>query len=135
MKISSLTITNFKRFSRFSIVGLPPKAKLILLVGPNGSGKSSLFDAFIHYYRMRVGYGIDGDETYYRKDLVANFDWGSSVDIRFHNNSEIHKKSFYFRSAYRNEPDFNVDNFSKTNLPYEALRIGRTIQNEGHTFF
>lgn len=46
MKITSLYLKNFKRFSELSIQRIPPEAKLVLLIGANGSGKSSIFDAF-----------------------------------------------------------------------------------------
>ncbi|MFH1673763.1 MAG: AAA family ATPase [Pseudomonadota bacterium] len=130
MKISNIRIKNFKRFSDTTIKGIHPEAKLVLLVGPNGSGKSSLFDAIIAFYRRRSGYGHDGDEKYCRKDFGSPFDWNSNVEMQFHGNPTISKKSFYFRSAYRNEPDFNVTSFSRATLPYENLRIHRTIQND-----
>ena len=46
MRIASLTLKNFKRFTDLEIGNLSENAKLVLLVGSNGSGKSSIFDAF-----------------------------------------------------------------------------------------
>ena len=46
MRIASLTLKNFKRFTELEIGDVPDSAKLVLLVGSNGSGKSSIFDAF-----------------------------------------------------------------------------------------
>jgi predicted ATPase len=46
MRIASLTLQQFKRFTDLTIADLPESAKLVLLVGANGSGKSSVFDAF-----------------------------------------------------------------------------------------
>jgi energy-coupling factor transporter ATP-binding protein EcfA2 len=46
MKIRSLRLRNFRRFTDLTITSLPDQAKLVLLVGSNGSGKSSVFDAF-----------------------------------------------------------------------------------------
>ena len=46
MKITALTLQNFKRFTHLEIKNIPTEAKLVLLVGANGSGKSSVFDAF-----------------------------------------------------------------------------------------
>jgi predicted ATP-binding protein involved in virulence len=72
MKISSISIRNFKRFSNLFIRDIPKEAKLVLLVGPNGAGKSCLFDALIQWYRNRVGFGVDNDVTYFRpSDQVA----------------------------------------------------------------
>ena len=46
MRLASLTLDNFKRFTHLEISDVPETAKLVLLVGSNGSGKSSVFDAF-----------------------------------------------------------------------------------------
>jgi energy-coupling factor transporter ATP-binding protein EcfA2 len=45
MKIRSLHLKNFKRFSDLLIEEIPDSSKLVLLIGSNGSGKSSIFDA------------------------------------------------------------------------------------------
>ncbi len=130
MKISKIIIKNFKRFSNFVIQDIPREAKLILLVGPNGSGKSSLFDAFITSYRQKVGFGVDNDEIYFRKEISNPFNWNSAVSILFHDQVVPTKKSFYLRSAYRNDPDFHISSFSKLLPPHNILRIGRTINND-----
>ena len=49
MKIKSIKLANFKRFTDLSIEGLPEKAKLVVMIGPNGCGKSSVFDALNCY--------------------------------------------------------------------------------------
>lgn len=46
MRIASLTLEKFKRFTELEIADVPSSAKLVLLIGSNGSGKSSVFDAF-----------------------------------------------------------------------------------------
>ena len=45
MKIKSIHLKDFKRFTDLTIEGLPETAKLVVMIGPNGSGKSSIFDA------------------------------------------------------------------------------------------
>ncbi len=45
MRIQSIHLQNFKRFTDLKIEGVPESAKLVLLIGANGSGKSSVFDA------------------------------------------------------------------------------------------
>ena len=45
MKIKSIKLKDFKRFTDLSIEGLPETAKLVVMIGPNGCGKSSVFDA------------------------------------------------------------------------------------------
>ena len=47
MRIRSVRLTNYKRFTDLSIEGIPSSARLVVLIGPNGTGKSSLFDAFL----------------------------------------------------------------------------------------
>jgi AAA15 family ATPase/GTPase len=46
MRIHSLRLQNFKRFTDLTIESIPDSAKLVLLIGSNGCGKSSVFDAF-----------------------------------------------------------------------------------------
>ena len=45
LRIRSIRLTEFKRFTDLTIEGIPDTAKLVILVGPSGSGKSSLLDA------------------------------------------------------------------------------------------
>ena len=130
MKISRILIRNFKRFSNLVIQGIPREAKLVLLVGPNGAGKSCLFDALIQWYRSHVGFGRDNDLIYFRKEVTNPFDWNRTVDVSFHDNVPLTKKAFYFRSAYRNDPDFHVSSFSRSVPPYDDLRIPRIINDD-----
>ncbi len=104
MKVSSIKLNNFKRFTNLAISEIAENAKLIIIVGPNGSGKSSLFDAFNTWYKGKSGFGIPNEEKYYRKDNSKDFDRNNSVEIKFHDHPDgqlIHKKSMYFRTAYR----------------------------------
>ena len=45
MKIKSIKLQNFKKFSNLAIDNLPDTVKLIVLLGPNGCGKSSLIES------------------------------------------------------------------------------------------
>ena len=45
MRLKTVTVKDFKRFTSLTVEGIPESARLILLAGPNGSGKSSFFDA------------------------------------------------------------------------------------------
>ena len=49
MKIKSIKLKDFKRFTDLSIEGLPETAKLVVMIGPNGCGKSSMFEALNCY--------------------------------------------------------------------------------------
>ena len=50
MKIKSIKLKDFKRFTDVTIEGLPETAKLVVMIGPNGCGKSSVFDAMNFYF-------------------------------------------------------------------------------------
>ena len=47
MRIRSLHLNDYKRFTDLRISCIPESARLVVLIGPNGSGKSSVFDAFL----------------------------------------------------------------------------------------
>ena len=66
MRIKSVELKNFKRFTHLTVEGIPSTAKLIVLVGPNGSGKTSFFEAFNHFYKYS-GFQSTGDAKYLLK--------------------------------------------------------------------
>ena len=78
MKIKSVQLKNFKRFTDLTIEGIPENSKLVLLIGANGSGKSSLFDGF-------------------RKALIPPFGQGYSEKFPMPK-LEIEAKNFYEKS-------------------------------------
>lgn len=124
MRISEIKIKNYKRFTDFSINGLPSTAKLILVVGPNGSGKSSLFDSFYFWYNLQAFSSLKSDESFNLKDanLKDTSNWYNKlIEINFHDiDSKIKKNlrgKFYFRTAYRNETDFTITQLKKQSDP------------------
>jgi energy-coupling factor transporter ATP-binding protein EcfA2 len=78
MKVSSVHLKNFKRFSNLTLQSIPPNSKLILLIGSNGSGKSSVFDAFeaLNHISKNEGY----DPNYYKKNKANGFKIDLSLD-------------------------------------------------------
>lgn len=130
MKIKAIKIKNFKRFTDLTITNIPESAKLVVLVGPNGCGKTSLFEAFNHWYKLK-GFSRVGDNNYYvKKTDAANqqqrADWYSDkVYIYFYNQPTNQKEDvrgkFYFRTAYRNEPDFVISNLKKQDDPTQEI--------------
>ena len=65
MRISSIRMQNFRRFTDLQIVEIPQSAKLVVIVGPNGCGKSSIFDGLIRWHRENTGLGHNTDKEYY----------------------------------------------------------------------
>ena len=136
MKIKTIKINKFKRFTDLTITDIPETARLIILAGPNGSGKTSLFEAFNHWYRFK-GFGNHGSKDYYEKinTTVSDNQWyQNKVEIEFHNpinlNREEIKGKFYFRTAYRNEPDFTIDNLNKQQDPTKSIKLETLMQND-----
>lgn len=134
MRIREIQLRNFKRFTDTTITGIPEAARLVMIVGPNGCGKSSVIDAAQlwqrHYYARSGNY----DETYHRKQIPGVIDtWNQLVVVEFHNppNSEDEqRKAIYARSAYRNEPDFQLNNLTQMNPAVQEHRINRLIDND-----
>jgi predicted ATPase len=128
MKISKVILKDFKRFTDLTISNLPETAKLIVLVGPNGSGKTSLFEAFNYWYK-RKGFHILGETAYYNKNTEINSN-NNIVNIEFWTTLQNFKGRFYFRTAYRNEPDFIVHNFNKQNDPSQNIKLNTLMEND-----
>lgn len=145
MKIKKIELNNFKRFTHLSVEDIPETTKLVVLVGPNGSGKTSFMEAMNHYYKC-AGYDDAGDYHYLSKagnvEEFNYFEWRSRalklVNIDFHeaifsntlgNHDDI-KGHFYFRSAYRNEPDFQIESMQKQQDPTKSIRLSSLIQND-----
>lgn len=136
MKIKSIKINEFKRFTDLTVSEIPESTKLIVLVGPNGSGKTSLFEAFNHWY-MYKGFHSTGNKDYFDKNKDGNNQnwYQDKVNIEFYNqpafnNNEEIKGKFYFRSAYRNDADFTVNSLNKQDDPSLTIRLATLMQND-----
>ncbi len=135
MKIKSIHLQNFKRFTDLRIQNIPETAKLVVLLGPNGCGKSSLFDAF--HYESSAYYtgGRQDNPDYYEK--VHGM--GLGCQITFHDGTAS-EKSFYIRTAYRNQPDIiipeaGLQQITKQMEPItRERRFNTMIQNDAAVF-
>lgn len=137
MKIKSLHLKNFKRFTDVTLENIPENAKLILLIGSNGSVKSSVFDSFelisdiIHHKPNGYPDGIDfsgGKQySYYHKfpgllqinliffsgtNIQCIFKTIEDADIKF--NSSLNSNLFYGRSAVRYLPRITRTSIGQT---------------------
>lgn len=129
MKISKVTIKDFKRFRNLTLNLTNNPKKIIALVGANGSGKSSVLDALIAYNRVFGGWVGNGStpEIFYRTD---NKNAHELISIQFldgekgefgrnlYDSHEFYKNNkemiFSFRSPYRYNTDLNIKEIRAT---------------------
>ena len=64
MKIKSIELEGFKRFTSLKIEEIPETAKLVVMIGPNGCGKSSVFDALNYYTYIVKNNAYPSDDTH-----------------------------------------------------------------------
>ena len=134
MRIKSVRLKNYKRFTELTIADLPETARLVVLVGPNGTGKSSVFDSFLLKAQAAVSnLRLSGDtEDYYDKISQSRntHEVASRVCIEFHGVGEGEvdwRSAFQVRSAYRNESDFRIAELRATKSEDTGPRIARII--------
>ena len=69
----------------------------------------------------------------YSQDLM-NSNWNDQVQVEFHDyvpgNVQSNKKMFYMRSAYRNDPEFEIDQFHRSGDLLDEAHIQRMIDND-----
>ena len=133
MKIASVELRNFKRFTDLKIQNIPAEAKLVVLLGPNGCGKSSLFDALhskSYEYRQ---IGTHKDPDYYSK-VSSPRRRSNEINIQFHGAAQSDLgKAIYVRTAYRNDPIINVTSIQKMSSVIKETRFSSMIQNDAAT--
>ena len=137
MRIESVRLKNYKRFTELTIADLPETARLVVLVGPNGTGKSSVFDSFLLKAQAAVSnLRLSGDtEEYYDKVSQSRntHEVARRVGIAFHGVGEGDmdwKSAFQVRSAYRNEADFRIEQLRATKPDGAETRIARIIDRD-----
>jgi hypothetical protein len=149
MKIRSLELTKFKRFTHLVVHNIPETARLVILAGPNGCGKTSFFEGLYTWYRsMWGGKGHDWDKTYHEKLIAEGEDdavatarrhprqapINDSVNISFYDpqptSTEDKRAAVYIRSAYRNDPIFQVTELRRMGTVVSENRFSRLIEND-----
>lgn len=137
MRLKSIKIKDFKRFTDLTIQGIPDTTRLIMLAGPNGSGKSSLFDALHKWRESRGNRGMHWEPDYYVKrhwEHSVPENWQNQVTIEFHDlhagSPQDYRKTFYIRSAYRNDPDVQAHQLTRLGDPLDETRVSRMIDND-----
>ena len=123
MRIKSVHLNNYKRFTDLLIYGIPESARLVVMIGPNGTGKSSVLDAFLlksQGGRLNSDLGVQLDNIYhgyYLKDpyipIASRYTQNvrDSIKVEFHSGEPAEDKwplLFRIRSPYRNEADFRL---------------------------
>ena len=134
MKIKSIELEGFKRFTNLKIEEIPETAKLVVMIGPNGCGKSSVFDALLWCRCQNGGLGTFSAGSYYIKFGLSENSFTEPV-LDFHNGEpetqEDWKKSVHVRTAYRNDLVIGRDAFSpQTRSIKEENRFFRLIEND-----
>ena len=136
MRIKRMQLERFRRFTDLTIDEIPEEAKLVVLVGPNGCGKSSIFDALSFWFTRGFSHQIGGSENkpYFLKQFVPSSTIHQTlpvepkVTVNFWNNENPRRDRFYYRTAYRNTPDFSVGTF--TNPGNGTMRGSRSIDED-----
>lgn len=136
MRIKRVKLTQFKRFTDLTVQDIPETARLVIMAGPNGSGKSSFFDALYAWHRQ-VWKGTGGvwDDTYHNKvGSPEKLKWSRAVEVEFHGDAPTdadgRRKAIYVRSAYRNDPEFQIGSLSRTTPVLQEDRFNRLIDND-----
>ena len=142
MKIKSIHLQDFKRFTDLTISELPETAKLVVLIGPNGCGKSSLFDALHGKAVVQHHWGWSPEQSGYWNKQYSPDDGkepvhpnpGQRIGLDFHGasptDSESWKKAVYTRSAHRNDPAIQIQQLQRVGPAVDEHRFMRLIDND-----
>lgn len=135
MKVRQIRLNNFKRFTDTTIGEIPREARLVVIVGPNGCGKSSVIDAALTWHGHRWAQRGGWDATYHLKQAPgATGNWNQTVDVSFHDpqpaDDPQKRKAIYVRTAYRNDPEFQLGQLSRVPPAVQEHRFNRLIDND-----
>ncbi len=135
MHIKSLRATGFRRFADLTIE-ISGSPRLVVVCGPNGSGKSAVFDAMRVWHGQRDSRGFNNDPSYLLRPGADGLTRWDQVAVEFHEAEEVEpgsdlaKKAFYLRTAYRNDPEFASNQITRTGPIMQAPVTQRMIDND-----
>ena len=114
MKIKSIHLKDFKRFTDLKIEEIPETAKLVVMIGPNGCGKSSVFDALmLNAYLRHTITEETRYNTYYHRDYYIKSN-ESRYSFSYHKSrqlSQMERRSTYSSDA---NPIFDDDRIRRS---------------------
>jgi predicted ATPase len=140
MRLKTIHIRDFKRFTDLSVTNIPQTAKLVILTGPNGSGKTSLFEAFNYWMNFNRGQNSFEAEYHLRPSSAMPENAHGllqKIQLQFYGVENVQcdqilkRKVFYIRSAYRHEADFTVNGLGSTDeILNDSKRAQKLILQE-----
>jgi recombinational DNA repair ATPase RecF len=93
VRVQSIQLRNFRRFSDLSITDLPETARLIVLAGPNGVGKSSFFDGLQTWYRLAAWNLAHASDVYAAKvGSTDTSEWFRRVTVTLHGGNQAQSR-------------------------------------------
>lgn len=139
MKIKSLQIKNFRRFTDITLQDISQETRLVLIIGSNGSGKSSIFDAF-EFLSSQNGKSWRNFQLDYRKDPLAQevvkidtYDYGEEglFNGGWNRTNKLNTYSFYGRTSFRQVPRLTRTSLgNRSNLQNDEDRAYSFIDRE-----
>ena len=130
MRFKGATLKDYKRFTDLTVRRIPASSRLIVLAGPNGCGKSSFIDALWSWLWTFSRGGQVNDDYYSKSPLTRTIQqYATGVEVDMHGATAT-DKSFYVRTAHRNDPDFRIDTIGTPPHPLEKQRVSRMIDDD-----
>ena len=132
MKLKSVKIKQFRHFTDLTIQGIPETTRLLMLAGSNGTGKSSFFDALYTWHKWNSRKSRTWEQDYHVKaGSPERGSFGNDVAVEFYDAvTGASKKAIYARSAYRNDPEFQIGSLGRMGSPLDQVPFQRMIDND-----
>ena len=133
MRIKSVHLKNFKRFTDLRISDVPETTKLVAIVGPNGCGKSSLFDAFLRWFEIQQAGRDILDTPYYQKDTQEPYDTLRNITVELHDDGGMNwagRGNIYIRTPFRDEGDISPTLPELSENEKAGFPFGRLIDDD-----